>query len=152
HLYFRHPELEIRRKDLAPGIDVKADGGYVVAPPSAHVSGNEYVWETTSDPDDVPLAELPAWVVERLTVPEPVSRALATVEPIRSGERNNRLTSMAGSMRRRSFSEEAIFEALISENTARCVPPLPGLEVRNIVRSICRHAPSAEPLDPMMLT
>lgn len=36
------------------GIDVRADGGYVVAPPSLHLSGRRYEWELSSVPDDWP--------------------------------------------------------------------------------------------------
>ncbi|GIG02525.1 bifunctional DNA primase/polymerase [Catellatospora citrea] len=49
HLYYRHPGgITIpgdQGKRLGPGIDVKADGGYVVAPPSRHpVTGRPYQW------------------------------------------------------------------------------------------------------------
>src|SRR5881394_3129330 len=44
HLYFAHPGGLARNKvGLAPGIDIRADGGYVVAPPSLHASGVQYV-------------------------------------------------------------------------------------------------------------
>lgn len=45
HWYFRHPGREIRNSagKLGPGLDVRGDGGYVVAPPSAHADG-EYEW------------------------------------------------------------------------------------------------------------
>jgi hypothetical protein len=43
HLYFQHPDGRVpSRANIRPGIDVKADGGYVVAPPSRHVSGDRY--------------------------------------------------------------------------------------------------------------
>lgn len=70
HVLFRHPGGAARvpnRVALAPGLDVRGDGGYVVAPPSVHVSGREYVWEVTSRPDEVPLAPVPDWLLRRLT-------------------------------------------------------------------------------------
>ena len=45
HHYFSSPEPVRSRKDLAPGIDLKAVGGYVVAPPSVHASGSLYEWK-----------------------------------------------------------------------------------------------------------
>jgi hypothetical protein len=49
HLYFRKPQgLKIAAKSLGadyPGIDVKSDGGYVILPPSVHVSGLRYTWK-----------------------------------------------------------------------------------------------------------
>ncbi len=58
---------------------------------------------------------------------------------IQEGSRNNALTSLAGSMRYRGMSEEAIFAALKVENESRCETPLPKNEVRAIARSIGRY-------------
>jgi hypothetical protein len=57
HLYFCYPDgKEIRsRTNIAPGIDVRADGGYVVAPPSVHPNGTTYEWIG----DETEFAELP---------------------------------------------------------------------------------------------
>jgi putative DNA primase/helicase len=62
HLYFRYPTSATKVKSIARqklGLDVRGDGGYVVAPPSIHVSGRPYEFE---DPN-VELAECPDWVV-----------------------------------------------------------------------------------------
>jgi hypothetical protein len=63
HLFYQHSGAKCQRwpATLGPGVDIKADGGYVVAPPSLHASGQRYEWEATSHPDDVPIAPLPAW-------------------------------------------------------------------------------------------
>jgi uncharacterized protein len=63
HLYFRHPNRWIQSHPLAPGLDVKADGGLVVAPPSVHASGRTYRWTLGRAPEDLPLASLPPWLV-----------------------------------------------------------------------------------------
>ena len=46
HVYFRSPETPVRNSasKIAPGIDVRGDGGYVLAPPSIHPSGRRYEW------------------------------------------------------------------------------------------------------------
>ncbi len=43
-----------------PGIDLRADGGYIVAPPSRHLSGNSYSWLD----GEIPIAEAPEWLRE----------------------------------------------------------------------------------------
>jgi hypothetical protein len=69
--------------------------------------------------------------------PSRVSEGVRILE----GERNTVLTSLAGAMRRRGASEEAITAALTAGNQRRCDPPLPDTEVQAIARSIGRYTP-----------
>jgi len=64
HYLFRHPGRPVKSVNgkLGAGLDVKADGGYVVAPPSAHASGRWYEWNGEAHPDDVSPAWLPPWI------------------------------------------------------------------------------------------
>jgi hypothetical protein len=63
HVYFRCSEpVRTRQNVLASGIDVKADGGYVAAPPSVHPSGRPYEWDL--DLDDVDLEPVPDWLLQ----------------------------------------------------------------------------------------
>jgi len=64
HYFFRRPEGGVRSGVLAPGLDVKADGGYVVVAPSVHPSGGAYRWR--SDPATTPIAECPDWIVSAM--------------------------------------------------------------------------------------
>lgn len=48
---------------LGPGLDVRATGGYIIAPPSTHPSAMRYQWEASSHPDDVEIATAPDWLV-----------------------------------------------------------------------------------------
>jgi hypothetical protein len=81
HLLFGHPEEPVRNSAgtrLGAGIDVRGDGGYVIAPPSRHASGNVYRWNT--QPEHLP--QLPSWLLEMLRTPEP-RRSPEMREPIR---------------------------------------------------------------------
>lgn len=72
HLYFQHPGQRISNTAHLggfSGLDVRADGGYIVAPPSLHQSGQHYAWEEPLRPLEV----LPLWLCELLTPPEHVA-------------------------------------------------------------------------------
>lgn len=144
HIFFQHPGGVLKSKILAPGVEVKADGGYVVAPPSIHPSGEVYCWEASSHPDDVILAQLPEWLLhlmsrERTPQNHPSN---PSVSPIPEGQRHTTLVSIAGTMRWKGMSQKAIAEALLIENHSRCTPPLPGQEVRRIAQSMARYEPA----------
>jgi len=48
HALYRHPGMPVQNSQrLYPGIDVRGDGGYIVAYPSIHISGHQYKWEYT---------------------------------------------------------------------------------------------------------
>ena len=61
--------------------------------------------------------------------------------PIPQGQRDNRLMSFAGSMRRMGSSEESIFAALLIENKIRCIPPLEETELKRIAHSVSKYDP-----------
>ena len=62
------------------------------------------------------------------------------------------LASLAGTMRRRNMSEQAIGVALQAENQARCSPPLEEQEVEAIAHSVARYAPTKPPTVPAATT
>ncbi len=74
HLLFRAPAgVEIGnavRLLGLEGLDVRGEGGYIVAAPSRHVSGGLYEWLRGDDGNYPPRAELPAWLVDLLVKPE----------------------------------------------------------------------------------
>lgn len=123
---------------ILPGVDIRADGGFVVLPPTVHPSGKRYAWEL--EPGAVEFAPYPASKLggSARTRREP----LQIVAKIRDGAQNDTLTRLAGHLRRPGTSEEAIRAALLVENRARCVPPLPDEEVIRIARSVSRYAPA----------
>lgn len=139
-LYRRNGHQGIGNKaGIRPGVDIKTDGGYIVAPPSLHVSGRRYAWAKESGRK---LADFPqAWMKLFAEHRERTSEAKDASAKFEAGKRNAALTSLAGSMRRRGMSEAAILAALLTENSARCEPPLPESEVRRIAESIGRYEP-----------
>ncbi len=148
HRYFAYPaSIDIRPSvgALAPGLDVRGEGSYVIAPPSLHISGRRYAWEASAHIADLRLAPAPRWLLDLVVrnhraVPSVVDGLIA------AGERNATLASFAGSMRRRGMSAAAILAALTVENEARCSPPLDAAEVSRIARSVARYAPNRRAL------
>ncbi len=130
---------------LAPGLDVRGEGGYVVVPPSVHPSGALYDFAD----EQVPVAVAPDWLLERIaqssTAPYPHDGIAAQLQgnAIPEGQRNDVLTSLAGSMRRKNMTLSAINAALLAENSQRCNPPLPEAEVTEIAESVSRYEPAS---------
>jgi hypothetical protein len=147
HVYFKYEgdDISISAGKLGPGLDIRATGGYVVAPPSIHPdTGQKYVWTQHE-------GEMPA-------LPEPLRQRLLEIKadrtpvPIGSGEkitadRNTKLTSIAGRFRRMDVAEDTMLVTMLSINATRCEPPLPEEEVRKIVKSVCRYNPAESLVD-----
>jgi len=145
HLYFRHPGGLVPSKvGLAPGIDLRGDGGLVVAPPSIHPSGRHYEWKASRGPDEVTPAAMPAWLSE-LAAGEgehkghPLSHWRALVRGgVAEGERNNTLASLAGHLLWHGVDAQMALELLLCWNRVKCRPPLLDDEVAAVVQSIWR--------------
>ena len=146
HFLFRHPGVQIRcRSGLRDGIDIKGDNGYIVAPPSGHISGKKYSFKEGHSPLERPRAELPEWLL-RILVPGPQQGECENETnvggQIHDGFRNSRLTSLAGTMRRKGATQRTIEAALLEENRTRCRPPLAEAEVGQIAASVSRYTPA----------
>ncbi len=75
HIYFRYPESRAVPNStdrLGRGLDIRGKGGYVVAPPSRHLSGGTYEW---LDEDDTTLEDAPAWLLDRICPAKPATEA-----------------------------------------------------------------------------
>ena len=85
HLLFQYPGRKVRNGNnkLGPGIDIRGDGGFIVAPPSVHESGKRYAWEWSSDPDNVDIAKAPDWLAELVcNVSERAERHISEVSAV----------------------------------------------------------------------
>lgn len=149
HLLFRHPGNPIQNTvRLREELDVRGDGGYIVAPPSVHRSGIRYQWdEATNLGFDLDPAPLP----DSLRI-ELLAANRRSVEPavewrgIPEGKRNDALTRYAGSVLGRGASEAETLRLCLALNSTSCTPPLPVAEVARTVRSIsAREKAKREP-------
>lgn len=152
-MYYLIPEGEILKgipeNGLGPGLCVKANGGYVVAPPSR----TKGAYETTKH---CAIADAPDWLLKALrnhsrrdSKPVASSNFSArsrgeriTVQadgPIKEGIRNNTLTKYGGRLRAWGYEEKEILEILRQINEQRCSPPLSDREVAGIAQSVARY-------------
>jgi len=150
HLYFAHPGGHVRnRAGLAPGVDLRGDGGYVVAPPSVHPNGRPYVWVAGRSPEETTPAPLPRWLV-RPSATRPgrtlVDWRRLVHEGVPEGQRNSTIASLAGHLLWRGVDPQVVLELLLAWNRMRCRPPLDDAEVAQVVESIVHlHEGEAHP-------
>lgn len=154
HIYFSANGHNLRNTagKLAAGIDTRADGGYVVAPPSVTDIG-EYFWTIT--PEECNTPQLPESLVTLLIEYAPKSEPVSPGQPSGSstiimpdqkqwvvdllhqpcpqGQRNETLTRLAGYFRN-LLPEPVVARLLLDWNATRCTPPLTESEVRQNIR------------------
>ena len=158
HILFAAPEgAEIKNvvaeqmdnPPLGKGVDIRARGGYIVAPPSRHISGRSYGW--SADPQNTPLAPAPGWLIERLaertTAPTssddngphapipPDAWSQLTRQPI-SEYRDAVAAKIAGHLFRHNCDYQLVRGMLHAWNSAWCKPPLGYRELDRIIDRI----------------
>lgn len=141
HHYFSCPQ-DFDARNFAgkvPGLDARANGGYVLAPDSKHVSGETYTWVVKPDG---PLPEPPQWLIDLLKQDRTKQGPVGSKIP--KGLRDATLFSMARAMSRKGFDEESILDALRIENRKKCDVPLPDADLIRIAASAVRYGPDDE--------
>ena len=144
HFYFAHPGVPVPSSagKLGIGLDVRGEGGYVIAPPSIGTGGRRY------EPDErAPIAPMPAWLLERLPDRNgdgrermPASEWLGMLRNgVPEGQRNDHLARFVGHLLRRYVSVDLVAELTHLVNVHRCQPPLPRDEVDRIIDSIAER-------------
>jgi hypothetical protein len=139
HLWLKYPAGKnigstVRR--LGPGLDVRGDGGYVVAPPSIHPSGRRYEWSVDSAKT---IADPPGWLIEALHAKPSNGKAASQVDwakAIPQGRRNDALARFAGALFAKGLAAAEVEAAVRGLNASQCRPPLPDEEVGKIIASI----------------
>jgi hypothetical protein len=144
YLFAANPEFA-NRSNILPGLDTRGRNGFIVAAPSPHRSGREYVWDACAHPLEVPLAEAPAWLVQLVAAKAPTEAACPVEEWVRllrdgagEGARDVTLTRLAGHLLRRRVDPHVVMELLRVWNATRCRPPLDDAQVEKVLLSVMR--------------
>ena len=138
HWYFRAPDFPVKnRTGIVSGVDIKADGGYVIAAGSS-INGKHYDYSREGD-----IAPLPEALLKRLNgVVKPHANAISWGEvsgvSVAEGGRNDALTKFAGRLWNASLRADELYLVLLERNK-QYKPPLPEDEVRRIVQSAERN-------------
>lgn len=98
HFYFRYSGHDIHNSasKIAEGMDIRAEGGYVVAPPSIHPTGAPYTWLIS--PLECELAPPPPWLLQLIAAPKCATLLDKQLDELRCapvGSRNDTLNKIA---------------------------------------------------------
>ena len=140
HAYFRYPEgRRIGNSVRVSGmdIDIRADGGYVIAPPSLHITGSCYRWTRG-------LNELAAFPETFMRTADANERKVIDLRPlyrgVGKGSRNNALARLCGSWINDGLGFEECLEMAFAWNLNNS-PPMSGQEIERTIKSVLyRHS------------
>ena len=160
-VYLKHPEFPVRNssnRDLK--IDMRGDGGYVVAPPSMHGSGRQYKWMEECSILDVDPVECPEWVLDFIKNPPKKevkeTKQIVTMESkingpaektegnkfvdilrngTSAGDRNQTAASLVGHLMKTVKDPNEVWEIVNNWNMKNS-PPLDQRELRKTFDSI----------------
>ncbi len=165
HFYMQYPDFAVGSPvNTNFRLDIRADGGYVVAPPSIHGSGSQYEWVEGSSIMDVTPAPCTPWMIDYLkgskneTKPDkkqtetPPVKA-ETIQPNEKeieadkysellkngciqGGRNNSTLQLVGHLFKTNLKETEIWEMVQIWNRDKVNPPLGHDELKGIFESI----------------
>lgn len=148
HIFFLYPGSHISNKTQLggwPGIDVRGDNGYIVAPPSIHNSGNSYQWVVNSmpNPNTPGLAPLPPWLLKLLSLSTKSRKPLqgwrkTFIEGAQEGTRNETLASIIGHLLAHKIDPFITAGLMLAWNQTKNSPPLTEKEVLSTVDSIAK--------------
>lgn len=143
HLYYQYPAnvgTISNRVGLFEGVDLRADGGFIVLPPTIHPSGGVYQWVSRGIPGMFPAVLLDIQSSASTVYGNNDRWITEVLRGVGEGQRNDACARLCGYFFKKGLTADVV-ESLILEWNERNNPPMPVSEVRTTVRSIERkHA------------
>ena len=146
HAFYAHPGRKVAPAvGIAPEVDVRGDGSYVVFAPSVHASGAVYTlhylagfagWDSL-----VPCPDLAQFKPEQMPRIE-----VCTTAEVGQGSRNATLTALVGKWFGKGMSQDEVLCFALGWNDKHCNPPMPVREVERTVESVHKTHSGNHPL------
>lgn len=136
--FFRHPGFLISNsaKVIAPNVDIRGDGGFVVLPPSRHFNKKtgkqDFTYRWLIPPKEAGFADLPDWILQKVKAKKSLDTIITGST---QGSRNNDATVVAGSLlSKHPQSEwESICWPLLQGWNEKNNPPLSEDELKSCI-------------------
>lgn len=135
HLYYRTTHKCSSKTGVIKNVDIRADGGYIVLPPSIHPNGNRYTWVDDFNFDKISVAND---IVCKLICANHKSPNASSSNDniIPQGTRNDTLYRKGCSMQGRGLDDNVIYSRLADINNRQCKPPIEDNELIKIYNSV----------------
>lgn len=147
HLMFSYPDTDGatlgNRGGLLPSVDTRGDGGYIVAPPSMHQSGNRYRW---NDPDQTMAEPSQSWLAFIANATGGDRSPLTPAEDFTIDAGNGRhewLFKVGAKLRgQNGLDYVPLYGALMAYNSHHCRPPISPTDIEHIVENCMKYEAS----------
>lgn len=141
HFYYEYPideqlNCKLRFRKLT---DLKAEGGYIVAPFSIHETGSKYNWSVS--PDQAEIADFPEDLLKEIKNKAPVKANMEIIkEGVGEGQRNESATRYAGYLLTKTEDDKWETEVWIKllDWNQKNEPPLEEQELRGVFESVSK--------------
>lgn len=142
YLFIHKAGIQNQASQIAKGLDIRGEGGYIVASPSIHVSGKTYEWEVSGHPLETNVQEAPEWLLALIQAnvgskptAKPVSHWTTILQGVGDGQRNHSAASLTGYLLRKNIDPEIAFLLLNGWNQLND-PPMEKTELARTFISI----------------
>jgi hypothetical protein len=146
HYVFKSTNPIRNKQNVRSGIDFRGDGGYIVAPPSRHISGCQYCWDSDLHPSDVTICEIPRFLVHLLSPANTSDSSYQSCkwadflsQKIVDGERNTSFCSLVGYLLRKYVDPYLVKQIVKIINTHYTLPPLSNQRLEELFNGICKR-------------
>lgn len=147
HLYYYVDKPFPCARGIIDGVDIRCNGGYVVAPGSQHENGRYYEWDISPEDMEIATANSAVYALLEKMSTEVNNTTFKAPERIKEGARTDILFKLACSLQSKALSDEAIRAAVRTENAEKCDPPLSDKDLEKTVFTALKRYKKGQTID-----